>query len=236
MSEVNDAANPEAIVTRVSQENLDYRETSDITEVHAAIAREHREPSFHAVPVPLWLLVLCGVVIFCAGSYLSMFHGGFRGDVFNERQTSPELFFTTKAGKQSVDQGKLEVSPRDLGKKLFALNCASCHQASGQGVPGQFPPLVQSEFVVGSPSRLGLIVLKGLQGPITVHGAVYNGAMPAQEKALDNKKLAAILTYIRSEWGNAAPAVAPEQIAEFRKQFADKTTSTTEAELLALPE
>ena len=63
-----------------------------------------------------------------------------------------------------------ELSQADRGKKVFSANCATCHQANGLGVTGQYPPLAGSEYVNGGTRRLGMIVLKGLQGPLTVKG------------------------------------------------------------------
>ena len=55
-------------------ERIDYRETSDITEVHGAIRREHSDPRADVTPIPLWLTIICGVAICWAGSYVGAFH------------------------------------------------------------------------------------------------------------------------------------------------------------------
>ena len=65
-----------------------------------------------------------------------------------------------------------------------------------------------------------MILLKGLQGPVTVEGHPFNGAMPAWGTTLTDKKIAAILTYVRQAFGNTAGPIAPEQIADARKEFA----------------
>ena len=84
--------------------------------------------------------------------------------------------------------------------------CQTCHQADGNGVPNAFPPLAGSEIATG-PSEVPIaIVLHGLQGPLTVHGTTYNGQMAAWGQFSDDD-IAATLTYVRSSWGNAAPAV-----------------------------
>ncbi len=123
----------------------------------------------------------------------------------------------------------------ELGKSYFSQNCAACHQANGAGLPGAFPPLAKSEYVDGGSRHLGMILLKGLQGTVTVEGKVYNSAMPAWEKALTDKKIAAILTYVRSDFGNSAPPITPEQIADARKEYAGHPDPFTEAELKAVP-
>ncbi len=75
-------------------DRIDYREDpGDLSEVHAAILRENPEPSAAVTPIPLWLITICGIAVAWAGAYLGMFNGGFRGDIFNERLSSPDLLF-----------------------------------------------------------------------------------------------------------------------------------------------
>jgi mono/diheme cytochrome c family protein len=217
-------------------ESIDYKEASDVTEVHSAIQREHRDPVAEVTPVPLWLTILCAASLCWAGAYLGVFHGGFSGNIYNEYQSSPTALFPLPAAKDGKkDQGQGNVSLVQIGKGVYA-QCQPCHQASGLGVPGQFPPLVNAEYVKGGEKRLLAILLKGLQGPLTVLGKPYNNNMPAWEASLTNKKIAAVASYIRSEWGNSAPEISEEKVAAARKEFADKTTPYSEAELLAIPE
>ncbi|MFN2509522.1 MAG: cytochrome c, partial [Chthoniobacterales bacterium] len=123
------------------------------------------------------------------------------------------------------------------GKKVYSANCATCHQANGLGVAGQYPPLAGSEWVMGSTKRLGMIVLKGLEGPVTVKGAQYGSAvMQPWDKTLTDAKIADVLTYIRQEWGNTGGPVAPEGIAALRKEIAGRATSFHEADLKAVPD
>jgi mono/diheme cytochrome c family protein len=217
-------------------ESIDYKETSDVTEVHSAIQREHRDPVAEVTPVPLWLTILSAASLCWAGAYLGVFHGGFSGNIYNEYQSSPTALFPLPASKEAKkDQAQGGVSLVQVGKGVYA-QCQPCHQASGLGVPGQFPPLVNAEYVKGGEKRLLAILLKGLQGPLTVLGKQYNNNMPAWEASLTNKKIAGVASYIRSEWGNSAPEISEEKVAAARKEFADKTTPYSEAELLAIPE
>jgi mono/diheme cytochrome c family protein len=218
-------------------DRADYRETNDITEVHAAIKREHEEPSTGNMPMPVWLLVTSIVAVALAFAYVGIFHGGFSGEVFNERDSSPQLLFseTNKAAGAGAEVAAKEETLADQGKKIYAANCVACHQPTGLGVPNAFPPLSGSEYVMGSPKRLSMILLKGLQGPVEVKGAKFNGAMPAWEKVLTDKKIAAVLSYIRQEWGNKAPEVLPEQIEGSRKEFSARAESWTAADILAVP-
>ncbi len=93
------------------------------------------------------------------------------------------------------------------GAAPYAQYCAVCHQTNGQGVPGTFPPLVGSPVVTGDPHYLARVVLYGLQGRIVVGGQTYSSAMAGLAKNMSDAQIAQVLTYIRSSWGNAAPAV-----------------------------
>jgi mono/diheme cytochrome c family protein len=99
------------------------------------------------------------------------------------------------------------------GAKIYAQNCASCHQPSGQGVQGTFPPLAGNPTVTGDPAKVIHIVKYGLNGALTVAGASYNGMMPAWGQSLSNADIASAVTYIRSAWGNKASAVTESAVA-----------------------
>lgn len=109
------------------------------------------------------------------------------------------------------------------GKQLYANACVACHQATGQGLPGVFPPLADSEWVKGEPKVLAQLVLHGMNGPITVKGQQYQGAMPAFAEQFSDAELAAVFNFIRHEWGNEAEAVTPELVAEARAASAERT-------------
>ncbi len=98
------------------------------------------------------------------------------------------------------------------GSAVFAQNCASCHAATGKGIPGAFPPLAGNPVVTGDPNKLISTVLGGMNGPMAVNGAHFNGAMPAWKDKLSPAEVAAVVTYIRSSWGNKAPAVTEAQV------------------------
>jgi mono/diheme cytochrome c family protein len=211
---------------------VDYRETPDVTQVHAAIRREHDEPFTEVVPIPLWLMGVFALAVFWGAFYLGSYNGGFSSDVFNENAGSA---VASSKGAGAADTAA--AAPETLAKqgKAVYANCVTCHQPTGLGLAPAFPPLAKSEFVNGSPKRLAMILLKGLQGPIKVNGAAFNGAMPAWGGALTDKKIAAVLSYIRQEWGNTAGEITPEQIAAARKEFKDRTDPWAEADILAVP-
>lgn len=99
------------------------------------------------------------------------------------------------------------------GGKVYQTNCSSCHQANGQGVAGTFPPLAKNAVVTGDATKVIHIVKYGLNGKIQVAGTTYNGMMPAWGQQLSNGDIAAVITYIRSSWGNTGSAVTESQVA-----------------------
>jgi len=98
------------------------------------------------------------------------------------------------------------------GAKIYSSNCASCHGATGAGLSGTFPPLAGNPMVTGDPTKVIVIVDNGLHGAITVNGQTYNGVMPAWKSSLKPDEVAAVVTYIRSSWGNKASAVTEAQV------------------------
>jgi mono/diheme cytochrome c family protein len=213
--------------------HIDYRETEDLTSVHAAVQREHSVGTPGAVPMPLWLMALCGVAIFWAGT---SFSGGFGASYFDADNYSVHPGGGLSAAGGPGGGGEAAPpSTADLGKIYFTQNCVVCHQANGAGVPGSYPPLAGSEYINGGSRRLGMILLKGLQGPVTVEGHQFNNAMPPWGTSLTDKKISAILTYVRQSFGNHGGPIAPEQIADARKEFAGHPDAWKESDLQAVP-
>jgi mono/diheme cytochrome c family protein len=176
-------------------------------------------------PIPLWLVLLIGLGIFWAGAYLFSFSGGFNSDVFD---------FEPKFGVAGGAKGP--VDPKVVGKALFSANCITCHQANGQGVPGQYPPLAGSEVELGdATNHLIAIVLKGLQGPVVVAGKPFNNAMQAWEAQYTDQQFAAILTYVRSDWGNNAPPITADMVKQIRAEFKDRKDQWTWPEIEKMP-
>jgi mono/diheme cytochrome c family protein len=216
-------------------QGMDYGEQADVQQVHAAVQREKREPRVGAEPLSIWLIAIYGLAIFFGGAYLGRYSGNFTGGGLDPLGAPPPAKKAV-AGPGGGEQAA-ELSPHDRGKKVFSANCQTCHQANGQGVPGQYPPLAGSEFTNGGSRRMGMIVLKGLQGPVTVKGQQYGTAvMQPWDKTLTDKQIADVMTYERSEWGNSASPVTPEQIAALRKELANHPESFAEHDILAAPD
>ena len=111
--------------------------------------------------------------------------------------------------------------------------CRSCHNEDGRGQEGLGPSLVGTPWVLGSPERLAALVLQGIEGPIEVHGETWDDMMPgfAPDPRLPDAAIAALLTYVRRSWGNAADPVSPELVAGVRRRTADRVAPWTASEL-----
>lgn len=131
------------------------------------------------------------------------------------------------AAAPAVDTSAIDAAPAsdvpldpavmEMGKKLF-MTCSACHGANGEGGPIG-PPLAKSEWVNGPISNLIRIQLRGLTGPITVAGKEYNFANSMNPLSYQtDQEIAAVLTYVRNNFGNKASAVTPEQVASLRSE------------------
>ena len=101
------------------------------------------------------------------------------------------------------------------GEKLFMANCAACHQATGKGLPGAFPPLADSDYFADDPMKVVHAVLNGLAGPITVNGAKYNAQMPPLSY-LSDSNVADIVTFVINSFDNKGGNINAAQVSAAR--------------------
>ncbi len=111
----------------------------------------------------------------------------------------------------SPSPGAVARSPMTTGARLYESNCIACHQQDAAGIPGVYPSLVESPVVIGDPKALTLWVVKGVR-PAALPAGRYATLMP-QFGWLKPDEAAALLTYVRSSFGNHAPAVDTETVA-----------------------
>ncbi|MDD5242273.1 MAG: cytochrome c [Sulfuricella sp.] len=103
-----------------------------------------------------------------------------------------------------------------LGASTYGNNCVSCHQATGKGLPGVFPPLAGNPAVTDAdPTTHIKVVLNGMQGK-TIGGANYTTPMPPWADQLSDAQIAAVINHERSSWGNNAPKVTAKDVAKLR--------------------
>lgn len=180
-------------------------------------------------PLSPWLVAGFIIILTWGGFYLAFNSGGFRQDVYESDAVN-----WAGGGASSV----APPDPKVVGKRIYSQNCIVCHQATGMGVAGQFPPLAGSDWVNSmgphGDNHLVLLMLHGHQGPMQVEGQNYNNAMP-QWKQLSDDDIAAVLTYIRSDWGNHGAAIDPSYVTQLRKQSESQSDPWTQSELMAIP-
>jgi mono/diheme cytochrome c family protein len=124
------------------------------------------------------------------------------------------------------------------GQQVYNTVCFACHQPTGQGLPGMFPPVASSDWVnKPKPDRLIRMVLHGFMGPITINGKPFTSPaplMPPQGAALSDDQIANVLTYVRNSFGNKASAVTPSEVKAIRESEKARTAMWTEAEILKI--
>jgi len=167
------------------------------TDISPQESRENPDPLEAGRPVPLALWILALVLVICGGVYIARSNLALAAE-YGDRRTLADLQQKPKTagpGAAAAD-----------GAAVFASRCVACHQAGGTGLPGVFPPLAGSNWVNGRDTTVVQILLHGIQGTLTVNGAAYNGVMP-NWSSLSDAEIAAVLSYVRSQWGNKGGAV-----------------------------
>jgi len=117
----------------------------------------------------------------------------------------------------------------ELGARVFSTICSQCHQREAQGLPNIFPPLAKSDFLMADKDRSIRILLDGLKGEITVNGMVFRSEMP--KPPVNDTQIAAVLTYVRSSFGNEGDPVTLDDVNRVRSGAAPlaKTPTTRRA-------
>lgn len=201
----------------------------DVERIHRAIAREPQDPIEGREPAPWFFIAAIAIALFWGGWYLGRFGGEF-GLATHVSEHGRESGIAGAAVAQAANATN---NPVAAGKNVFAKNCVGCHQTTGLGLAGAFPPLLKSEWVNGPSETVVRILLHGLQGPVQVEGATYNGAMPAWRDILKDEEIAAVATYIRQWSPNNASPVPVDQVAALRKANTGRTAAWNVAELKA---
>ena len=171
--------------------------------------RENEDPDEQVRPIPRLLIAMLVIGVSWGAFYLAR----------TSIDVSPLLGDARTVAAFRAAPASAGVS----GAQVFAGKCAACHQASGVGLAGIFPPLAGSPWVTGSEQRVVQILLHGIQGPIDVLGTTYNGLMPSW-KMLSNEELAAVATYVRGAFGNQASAITATLVAAERAATASRVT------------
>ena len=132
-----------------------------------------------------------------------------------------------KAGRAAVAPLTPEEQQRfEAGREIYRSMCQSCHQPDGRGQERVAPGLIASRMLFAPVSIPVRILLNGKEGAI--------GLMPPIGFTLDDEQIAAVLTYVRREWGQAGAPVDPATVKAVRASTTGRTRPWTDDELLAL--
>lgn len=177
-----------------------------IIQMHTAAMREMEEPRDGVSPTPVVFIFLCLFITMWGGYYMGTYSGDWTGNGLSELRSG--------AGPTGPVAPQ---NPMILGQEIYN-GCSQCHQGSGMGLAGQFPPLAGSEYVTGDVRRLAAILINGINGELVVNGSTYNAQMPTWKDTYNDEELAAVMTYIRNSFGNKAEAVTKQQVEAVRKE------------------
>lgn len=163
-------------------------------------------------PIPTWAWLLFLVVFAWSMWYL--------GIQYKEHQFQSRDQFSLAASTEQQNESSLDTGASDsweaLGRQVYENNCASCHQASGSGLAGLFPPLVGNPAVLDDdPWDHVSAIVSGVQGKV-IDGISYPSPMPPFGKVLSDEEIAAVINHERSSWGNRGALVTPARVWELR--------------------
>jgi mono/diheme cytochrome c family protein len=198
-------------------------------EFKSCSTQSNAEPTAARSHLPMWILVLTLALLYLGGIYFDRHSGWFDKQVYSPYANAAEL--------ESYQPKSGAAAQAAQGKKVYEQVCGLCHGVDGLGKPGQAPALAGSDLVNAKGiNRLAHIPLAGLNGPLSVGGKDWNLAMAPMGAALSDSDLAAVLTYIRSSWGNSAGAVGADDVKAVRAAVAGKPAINGETQLKTIPE
>jgi mono/diheme cytochrome c family protein len=205
----------------------DLEDSINVSETHgrlvreaAACAREKRIAANGSEPISLWVLSACGVVFLVAGGILGGAGKLFRYDsLFRDGYTRAPAPGEAEAGPAPKEALAAYMAK---GSKIYSAKCNGCHGADAKGDGANYPSLVGSAWATGETERLAMIILNGLQGPMST-GKTYGGAggMAAQGAGLTPADLAGIMTYVRNNFGNSTGDVVTIEMAKAAMEISD---------------
>lgn len=197
----------------------DLEESINVTQAHArgasefsAATREKQLAESGRESVPLWVITACGVVLLIAGGVL-----GNAGTLFSYDNTFRANYVRGTAPGSAIagPQPKTALMAFSAkGSKIYSAKCNGCHGADGKGDGANYPSLVGSTYVIEENQKLAMVILNGIQGPIS-NGKTYGaGIMPAQGAGMTAEDLAGVMTYVRNNFGNTTGDVVSVEMAK----------------------
>lgn len=198
----------------------------EIVKSHVELSKIKHEPTQNFLIAPLVFVFVFGCLIFVCSIQLSL--------TTNSFQLHPPVE-VVELSPEEKEALRLE-RKISSGEKIFAGRCASCHQANGLGIEGQFPPLANSEWVAADQAVITSIILKGLKGEIVVDGKTYGTSAAVNMAAvpISDREIANVSTYVRQAWGNTSSEVTEDFVSELRAEQSAKQDQWLGDELKSL--
>lgn len=198
----------------------------EIVKSHVELSKNKHEPTKNFLIAPLVFVFVFGCLIFVCSIQLAHSTNSF--------QLHPPVEVVELTPEEKESQ-RLE-RKFSSGEKIFAARCASCHQANGLGIAGQFPPLAGSEWVSADPGVITNIILKGLKGEILVKGEKYGTSAAVNMAAvpISDREIANVSTYVRQAWGNSSDEVSEDFVKQVRSDYSNKQDQWTGDSLKSL--
>ena len=198
----------------------------ELVDEHVRLNKIKHEPTKGFLQAPLIFVFVFGCLIFVCSIQLA--------HTTNDFQLHPpkEIVELTTEEKEAL---RLE-RKISSGEKVFAVRCASCHQANGLGIAGQYPPLDGSNWVTSDPGIISNIILKGLKGEIVVKGETYgtSAAVNMAAVAISDREIANVVTYVRQAWGNNAEEIFEDEVASIRSESAEQQDQWTGDQIISM--
>tara|TARA_B100000925_G_scaffold284648_1_gene259923 strand:- start:134 stop:808 length:675 start_codon:yes stop_codon:yes gene_type:complete len=198
----------------------------ELVHEHVRLNKIKHEPTKGFLQAPLIFVFVFGCLIFVCSIQLA--------HTTNDFQLHPpkEIVELTPEEKEAL---RLE-RKISSGEKVFAVRCASCHQANGLGIAGQYPPLDGSNWVTSDPGIITNIILKGLKGQIVVKGETYgtSAAVNMAAVAISDREIANVVTYVRQAWGNNAEEIFEDEVASIRSDSAEQQDQWTGDQIISM--
>jgi mono/diheme cytochrome c family protein len=198
----------------------------ELVDEHVRLNKIKHEPTKGFLQAPLIFVFVFGCLIFVCSIQLA--------HTTNDFQLHPpkEIVELTPEEKEALHLERKISS----GEKVFAVRCASCHQANGLGIAGQYPPLDGSNWVTSDPGIITNIILKGLKGEIVVKGETYgtSAAVNMAAVAISDREIANVVTYVRQAWGNNAEEIFEDEVASIRSESAEQQDQWTGDQIISM--
>jgi nitrite reductase (NO-forming) len=156
--------------------------------------------------------------------------GAPRTELFSGRQSEETYSPGTHLQRVAATTGAVAIPAKptgganERGKQIYATICVGCHQPDGRGLANTFPPLAQSDFLMGDKDRVVRVLLQGRSGQITVNGRTFNNVMP--KLPLTDEDIASALSYVRNSFGNTGSVISVADVARVRAELGGVQTLT----------